>query len=371
MKKEGTIHTINRNELDIYLDRRQKKKYKEHIDLSKILGEALIFANRFIATSSSGSIYLDDPETKEYGDNGKIDYKKTNLIFTTCYGKNSEKLVGKRIPATKGIVGKVYRTGKGILVNDVENNKDFNPEFDQEINFKSEKILSVPIKIGEAVVGVLQLINKKRRGKFTKKELDLLLYFSERYITPSIIRAIEVKKDLLTGLYNQNYFEHKLNEILFLTDEPVKEHFLYYIDLDNFKEVNDLFGHEIGSDCILAVANLLNSIVLNSVGKENLVGRFGGDEFEIFIFENDINIIKDIAKKIINGIQNLTFRVSLNRGGEVDVLRRVTCSVGVASTLNDYDNVKQYIKLADKAMYIAKAQKNRIYMVREGFYEAI
>ena len=76
---EGKIHTIHRSELDIYLDRRQKRKYKEHIDLSKILGEALVFANRFIATSSSGSIYLDDPETKEYDENGNVNLEKLKL----------------------------------------------------------------------------------------------------------------------------------------------------------------------------------------------------------------------------------------------------------------------------------------------------
>jgi diguanylate cyclase (GGDEF)-like protein len=369
--KDEKIYTISREELDIYLDRRQKRKYKEHLDLTKIMGEALIFANKFIATSNSGSIYLDDPESKVFDSSGKLDYEKLKLIFTACYGKNSAQLVGKRIPATKGIVGKVYRTGEGVLVNDAQNNSDFNPEFDQEINYKSEKILSVPIRIGDSTVGVLQLINKKSKGKFSHKELDLLSYFCDRYISPSMIRAIEVKKDSLTGLYNQNYFEYKIHEILFSNGKPKQEYYLFYIDLDNFKEVNDLFGHEIGSDCILAVANLLNDLVLKYVGKENLIGRFGGDEFEIFLFENDLEKVKDFAKKIINGVQHLSFRVSLSRGGEVDVLRRVTCSIGIASSLNDFSNVKQYIKLADKAMYIAKAQKNRIYMVKEGFYEAV
>lgn len=362
------IFCIENKLVDEILDRRKRGKEKTYVSFIDIIAEVLEFANKFIAPSRAGTIYIDDPSTRVYDEKENIDYDQIELVFVACFGDNSQCLVGRTISADKGIVGHVYRTGKPMLVNDVAGNPFFDPEYSRELGMASDSILTVPIVIENTTIGVLQLINKKGKGLYSKKDLELVNYFCQRYIVSNIIRTIEFKKDSLTGLCNQKYFEYRLENKLRYLKPKGENGYLYFIDLDYFKEVNDTFGHRTGSRAIVFVSDFLGTYIFDRFGRKGLVARYGGDEFEVFISGIEQKEATQLAKDICDGIAGLEMNVIDKNGRNTNVLKDVTASTGIATVFNDFTTVDEFIRLADKAMYRAKRTKNSICLVHKGKY---
>ncbi|OGG41212.1 hypothetical protein A2118_03090 [Candidatus Kaiserbacteria bacterium GWA2_50_9] len=170
--------------------------------------------------------------------------------------------------------------------------------------------------------------------------------------------------DALTGLKNRKFLVNELeNSLPFIRGEieehrrrgveQLKEAALLFIDLDNFKKVNDTFGHTEGDTVLKKVAEILTG----SVRKSDIVARFGGDEFYIFLSSAN----KDKAIEIANEIcENLRNDPKLHE-------RTVTASIGVrpidASNVADSETL---IKQADVAVYKAKEGKNQVLVYEEG-----
>ena len=151
-------------------------------------------------------------------------------------------------------------------------------------------------------------------------------------------------KDYLTGLYNRFYIE----ELLSKNQASYDKYTLFFIDLDNFKSINDNFGHAIGDELLKNVA-----FRLKSIEKENNIRkiiRYSGDEF-LFLFEYlDDKKINLYAKKIISHLSK-TYTIS-------DISIIVTCSIGIASFPNDGKSFDEVKINADIALYRSKRIKN-------------
>lgn len=160
------------------------------------------------------------------------------------------------------------------------------------------------------------------------KELDLLL---------------RAEKDALTGLYNKGATMQLVENTL---QDSKKDalNALMIIDLDNFKEVNDLLGHAQGDQVLVDTATALNEIFKGG----DIVGRIGGDEFVVFM--KNLNAISNadiLANKVVRNV-NYTFDYE-------DRQIQVTCSVGVAIFPYHGTDYEELFKKADKAVYTAKA----------------
>ena len=159
-------------------------------------------------------------------------------------------------------------------------------------------------------------------------------------------------KDSFTGLLNKRACAEYAAEML-ATDSEI--HYMAMIDIDNFKNVNDTFGHMYGDQVISQVASIISS-TLNGRG---IVGRFGGDEF--FIFTNWITsemllraVLTAIRKKVQNTFENQ------EQGC------RVTLSIGVSRAPEDGHTYDELFKKADKCLYLAKFKgKNRFIIYEE------
>ncbi len=170
--------------------------------------------------------------------------------------------------------------------------------------------------------------------------LNILDEVTKRYdeifkIKESLLEEANYKSthDLLTHIYNRSYFEKSVKDLM-KKDIPFC---LAFIDLDNFKYVNDTFGHDMGDEILINTANILRK---NLKGKD-IIGRFGGDEFVVAINECNKECAEHILKKIQEDIKNMFKKY------------KVTVSIGVAfyPEIKNYD---QLIKAADKKMYEAK-----------------
>jgi len=149
--------------------------------------------------------------------------------------------------------------------------------------------------------------------------------------------------DHLTGLPNRLLFSDRLNQSIQLTTRMEKTIGVMFIDLDNFKIVNDAMGHDHGDELLKAVATRLLVILR----KSDTVARIGGDEFIIMVQNlNDVDDVIKIAMKIIDCF-NQPFKVS-----NQDIY--ITASIGVSVYPIDGEDVETLIKNADIAMYKAK-----------------
>jgi diguanylate cyclase (GGDEF)-like protein len=163
--------------------------------------------------------------------------------------------------------------------------------------------------------------------------------------------------DALTDLPNRALMrEHLERRIAELANG--KPFAIVYIDVDEFKDVNDTLGHEIGDELLRHIANRLSSCVTS----EDLVARLGGDEFAIIKSSGNQADLTKFAEKILE-----TLRTPVNCKGQ-ELL--VDASLGIAVAPDHSDNVDDLLKCADLAMYAAKASGRRTFRFFDTEYQA-
>ncbi|MGD9887142.1 MAG: diguanylate cyclase [Bacilli bacterium] len=154
---------------------------------------------------------------------------------------------------------------------------------------------------------------------------------------------IAAESDYLTGIYNKRTFETLVSEYLSKEDHQ-KQHALFLFDVDNFKEVNDCFGHILGDELL----SELTKKIVEVFRKDDIIGRVGGDEFMVFMKnvqgQNDVNAK---AEKISSIIKNSFLHP------ELDI--HITISIGIALYPNSGTDFKTLYQNADNALYDSKA----------------
>ena len=161
-----------------------------------------------------------------------------------------------------------------------------------------------------------------------------------------LTRKINIQKDTddITGLNNKGALTRRINE--YLQDETKNKGTLFMLDVDHFKAINDTYGHDIGDSAISQLGGFLKE---KFTGDE-IVGRFGGDEFIVFIKDTDD---KEFARKIANEIWDGT-RECIKLPDEE---QKISVSMGIAVYHGEEKNYSEIFKKADVAMY--KTKENR------------
>lgn len=150
----------------------------------------------------------------------------------------------------------------------------------------------------------------------------------------------KVMRDAMTGLYQKKPFQEKVSQLI---EYDVKGSFLI-LDLDNFKEINDTYGHDVGDRCLVEFGRILKSCFR----KEDMISRYGGDEFEVFMMNIiDADIIEKKACQIMKTIQSSQALKDLNI--------TLTCSIG-AFIVDRYMPYLEIFERADLALYCSKYQ---------------
>jgi diguanylate cyclase (GGDEF)-like protein len=155
--------------------------------------------------------------------------------------------------------------------------------------------------------------------------------------------------DFLTGLWNRRYFYLQLTEAELKAAKRNSSLCIAMIDADNFKAVNDIYGHMIGDGLLIDLATILKKNTRSS----DVVTRWGGDEFAIIFSETSLEdttaIIERIRYKVEHRLQNPY---------------GLTISAGIVSLEPEQDSKNLLIK-ADQALYMAKAHKNSVIILNE------
>lgn len=154
--------------------------------------------------------------------------------------------------------------------------------------------------------------------------------------------------DYLTNLSNRRHFFEIGSKAFLLAKRENKNISIICIDIDFFKQINDTYGHDIGDEVLKFVANKM----IKSVRKSDIVARTGGEEFTILLHNTDENSALIIAEKLRTSIEN-------NNYTKDDLEVKVTISLGISQLKEDDEELDFIISRADKALYIAKKNRNK------------
>ena len=304
--------------------------------LEYILGQAIQIAN-----AEKGSIMLYDDAADVLsvrilaGLRDKIHQEKINSNEISC----------RSFKPGEGVAGQVFKSGKPSFLNEARQASTF---LNAESSFV-DSIACIPASVYGEVIGVINLTNKQDPSGFTDEDIKLLEAVADQ-------AAVAIDKaqlwdmaftDSLTGLYDRRYFKVKLHEEFQRARRYNRPFSIVMADLDNFKDINDTYGHVEGDHTLKAVAALLKA----QIRKVDIIARYGGDEFVMFFPEKE----KQAARQLSERLKEQFSRETFVNGSAVSI------SFGIASYPEDGSNVEDLIDKADQAMYHAKQKgKNRI-----------
>lgn len=158
-------------------------------------------------------------------------------------------------------------------------------------------------------------------------------------------------KDGLTGLFNRHYFDVHIKQMVEKANKENMKLYLLMCDIDNFKHVNDTYGHQTGDKVLITTSRILKNTFIVT----DLIARFGGEEFAILL--NNINIDQAIytAERVRVKIESMDFQID----EQAEPFKK-TISIGVTEYKKG-ESIEDFIKRSDKAMYEAKTTgKNKV-----------
>lgn len=210
--------------------------------------------------------------------------------------------------------------------------------------------LIIPLIINEKIVGIVLLggrIDSEPIQKSEKEFLSQIGIYSSIALQNSILFDMATM-DMMTELKVKHYLTKFMDECIKVGDHKFV---VLMMDIDDFKNVNDTYGHQTGDDTIIAVANVIKKAIRN----HDIASRYGGEEFVLMLRQADIDDAVIVAERIRSGIENLRIP-----GADGDI--KITISIGVAEFDSDIDKTTDdVIGRADNSLYISKNNgKNQI-----------
>ncbi|AWB67938.1 hypothetical protein C2869_16570 [Saccharobesus litoralis] len=217
--------------------------------------------------------------------------------------------------------------------------------------YQAKAALIFPVKYDNELVGFFSVLAKNCR-KWSIDEIIFVSGLADQMRTTLNNRDKKIAGqklhqlayyDTLTGLENRTAFFENAKQAIALAKRNQQRHAFIYIDLDDFKFVNDTYGHDAGDKVLVHTANVIRNVVRNT----DHCARIGGDEFNILLMDvhkasNAESIVKVILKKLAEpldlGVTNYAILVS----------------IGICMVDENQTDLEQVIKLADTAMYQAK-----------------
>ncbi len=295
------------------------------------------------------------------------DYTDNTLQVKVVYGLQDSKyefdinngvIECSKIKVNEGIAGKVFAEKKSIITNLGQND----PRFTKSAMGNVSSLICVPLVAKGEAIGVINITNKKYNKLFNKQDLE----FIEALANQAAIAIDNAKlyelatKDGLTKLYIYRHFYSLLETELKRAKRYNHVLSLLMMDIDNFKNINDTYGHLVGDRVLKEIAATIKSTVRNI----DIPARYGGEEFTVILPETSGKDARIIAERLRQNISKIVVDVD-----EMTTIKP-TISIGISEFPAYAQNEQELIDSADKALYKAKNDgKNCVYeYTLDGFY---
>lgn len=253
----------------------------------------------------------------------------------------------------------VHRTLRHVLLNDepmwldpgVENLEP--PDLERLRALGGAATLLLPLATGGRVVGLVELVASQGGRRFHDGEIALLRTMANQVASAlenvRLVRQLRdaAETDLVTGVYSHRHLQDRIRQEVARASRSRSPLSVLMVDLDDFKRINDVHGHQAGDRVLRAIAGALRAAVRTS----DVVARYGGDEFVVVMPDTDAAEAAQVAQRAAGAVADLPHPMA--DGSAV----HVTCSVGLALHPRDGRSGRALLRAADAAMYRHKRSR--------------
>ncbi|MGI9341439.1 MAG: sensor domain-containing diguanylate cyclase [Gammaproteobacteria bacterium] len=284
-------------------------KYSHDIAGNGVDAEFRGFARTVAICSELADVWLSSPDEKAIQRIGKDAHRHLGILPNRL--AEMFETIGEQVPVTQGIFEMDLFDGSQL----------------QEIADTAREILT--IRNLHAIQDQQDL--RKRASKLENENEEL---------------KDESHRDGLTGVHNRRGFEARLEKEFAISNEHHWPLSMIFVDVDRFKQINDTYGHQTGDAMLQEVGTLL----VDNVREQDLVARYGGDEFVLLLPGSDAPEVEAVAKRLVETARTKSVRDS---GGD-DV--SITLSIGIATNGDQsrFESAKEFLAAADEALYHSK-----------------
>lgn len=368
--RENYVYKLPSGEVvAIYEDVTDRKQAEDELAFESAMNEVVAKISRMIISSDSLKdisvallaevLLLTD---SKYGIVDLVD-RKTNLLQALAFSPEIKEMCAMHeegdalVHSPKGLVKWVLENKTSVLSN--RPCTDARAGDGSEAHTSISRLLAVPAMFNDEFLGLITVIDSPRN--YEKRDLETLEQFA------SLLALAAQKKqaqdhiahlahhDPLTGLINRHLFPDRLAQAMILSQRHHKKVALFYVDLDEFKQINDAHGHLAGDAVLKEVAARLNGLLRDA----DTVARMGGDEF-VVVLQDMANktAMNEVAQKIVT---SLTEPIFFHEKRFV-----ITASIGISIYPDDDKQIDALLQKADKAMYQAKKSSVTSHIFYEG-----
>jgi len=312
------------------------------LDLPDVLDAVVSEAMRLIENARDVNIFL---------------YKNHKLSFGAALDADGTRNRPWAKPRSGGLTHTVAREGEMLIVEDMKNHSLFQ-------NIPSHwigSIIGIPLKVGNNVVGVMNL-SRSTLGGFSASELRLLSLLSDQAAVAisnaSLHQMIsrQAYSDTLTGLPNRRALDERLDEEVSSARRNNYSFAVIMMDLDGFKAVNDTYGHSIGDD----VLRLVFGQMARGVRTTDFLARYGGDELTLILSQTEMTSAQVVSEKIVEGMKKLKYKLPDDKRLKLGI------SGGVALYPIHARSGPDLLRAADAALYQAKKYQRGAFEIARG-----
>src|SRR6187402_3021784 len=281
----------------------------------------------------------------------EADEPQRELVPALVRSEYANEILNERFPFGEGITGWAVEHREPVLSNQAH--LDPRVRFVPGTPLEPEALIVVPLVARGALKGTLNVYRIGEDATFSEKEFELAkrlgdaaaLALDNAHIRARLER--EAQTDSLTGLYNHRHFHERLRRELTLASSAHENVAVVMIDIDDFKKVNDVFGHAVGDEVLAELADHLRATVRST----DVVCRIGGEEFAVIVPSSDEGVVVSLAERLATRLEEV----------ELGLAGRVAVSIGIAQGPEHAANPRELVACAEAAMMTAKARgKNQV-----------
>jgi diguanylate cyclase (GGDEF)-like protein len=284
-----------------------------------------------------------------------LDESKQELYYAIAAGDAQEALRGLRVKVGEGVAGWVAKHGESLIVPEATNDPRVEQSrAGQNAGQRSKmpavrSVIALPLRGRKGTQGVIEILNPRAEmSDYTIAFLHILADHAaialENAHDVARIQHLTIADDT-TGLFNVRHLYDVLGRELERSFQKKQPLSLAFLDLDRFKQVNDVHGHLVGSELLASTGQRLQELSR----KQDLCFRYGGDEFVIMMPETSAKSALEHTRNLHRKFMDTPYRM---KNG---LTLKVSASVGVASSPDDGSAVHEIIGTADARMYAVKS----------------
>ena len=312
------------------------------LDLPDVLDAVVLEAVRLIDNARDVNIFL---------------YKNHKLSFGAALDEDGTRNKPWSKPRSNGLTYTVARTGEMMIIENMQEH----PLFQNVPAHWIGSIIGIPLKVGNTVVGVMNL-SRSTLGGFSSSELRLLSLLSDQAAVAisnaslHLMISRQAYSDTLTGLPNRRALDERLEEEVVSARRNNYSFAVIMMDLDGFKAVNDTYGHTLGDD----VLRLVFTEMQRGVRTTDFLARYGGDELTLILSQTDLSSAQVVSEKITEGMKKIKYRLPDGKRLKLGI------SGGIALYPIHARSGPDLLRAADAALYHAKKFKRGRFELARG-----